>query len=100
MSTEEKKTVIDLSKMSRTELEDAYAQPYIRCLSAESRAERFLEEYKLSRDKYCGKSSEKNILGQYSIYDYIDKPKAEEIPLTKDEADPGELLRLFMPSLD
>ena len=92
MSTEEKKTVIDLSSMSRTELEDAFAQLYIRYLSAEARAERFLEEFKISQAKHFDRSSERNILGQYSIYDYIDKPKADEILLTKDEAELKDLV--------
>ena len=65
------KKVIDLSKMSRTELEKQYMELYTRCALAEAKADRFLEEYRLSQERRFGKSSEKGIAGQMTIADYM-----------------------------
>ena len=62
---------IDLSKMSRSELENAYVELYTRCAVAEARADRFLEEYKIAQQKRFGRSSEKGITGQITIAEYL-----------------------------
>ena len=61
---------VDLSKYSRSELEQEYMKLYIKCAQAEAKAERFLEDFKLAQDKRFGKSSEKNIEGQMSLSDF------------------------------
>ena len=65
------KKTIDLSKMSRTELEHGYMELYTRCAIAEAKADRFLEEYRLSQERRFGKSSEKGIAGQMTIAEYM-----------------------------
>jgi hypothetical protein len=57
--------------MSRTELEKGYMELYTRCALAEAKADRFLEEFRLSQERRFGKSSEKGIAGQMTIADYM-----------------------------
>ena len=63
--------VIDLSKMSRAELEKGYMEIYTKWTIAEAKAERFLEEYRLSQERRFGRSSEKGIVGQMTIAEYM-----------------------------
>lgn len=75
-----KPTVVDLSKMSREELEDAYVQLYTRCAVAEAKADRFLEEYRLSQQRRFGRSSEQGVAGQYSLTDFMKSNHTQPIP--------------------
>ena len=65
------KKVIDLSKMTREELEKGYMDLYTRCAIAEAKADRFLDEYRLAQARRFGKSSEKGIAGQMTIAQYM-----------------------------
>ena len=64
MRIREKATPIDLSNLSRKDLEDAYVKLYIECESAKAKTDWYKEQYELSKAKLFGKSSEKNIPGQ------------------------------------
>ena len=84
---------IDLSKMSRTELEDEFIKLYPRCSLAEARADRFLEEIRLAMQKRYGRSSEKGFTGQLSLFDTLDcgHSQADE-KLPEDEKEIMELV--------
>ena len=60
---------IDLSNLSRKELEDAYIKLNIECESAKAKTDWYKEQYELSKSKLFGRSSEKNIPGQLSFDD-------------------------------
>ena len=69
MRTREKIAKIDLSNLSRKELEDAYVKLHIECESAKAKTDWYKEQYELSKSKLFGRSSEKNIPGQLSFDD-------------------------------
>ncbi len=87
---------IDLSSMSRTELEDEFIKLYTRCSIAEARADRFLEQIRLSMQRKYGRSSEKDFAGQLSIFDFIDSDKTDvdksQEKLPEDEKEIRELV--------
>lgn len=89
-----KPRVVDLSGMSRTELEDEYIKLYTRCTIAEAKADRFLEEIRRSRAKRYGSSSEKNFAGQLTIFDLLGKEeeKADPEEGLNDESEIRELV--------
>ncbi len=69
----EKIEQIDLSKLSRSELEDEFIKLYERCTAAEARAEHFMEEFRIAMQKRFGRSSEKEISDQITIAEYMKK---------------------------
>lgn len=76
---------IDLSRMSRAELEDEFIKLYTRCSLAEAKTDRLLEEIRLAMQKRYGRSTEKEIAGQLSLFD---APEDKQIP--EDEKLPKE----------
>ena len=70
MSNKLKRSVIDLSKYSRDELESEYIKLYGKYLQAEAKADRYEENFKISQQQRFGRSSEKNIAGQMSLADF------------------------------
>ena len=84
---------IDLSKMSRAELEDEFIKLYTRCSIAEAKADRFLEEMRLAMQKRYGRSSEKGFAGQLSLFDPVDNEHAHaDEKLPEDEKQIRELV--------
>ena len=84
---------IDLSKMSRAELEDEFIKLYTRCSIAEAKADRFLEEMRLAMQKRYGRSSEKGFAGQLSLFDTVDNEHAHaDEKLPEDEKQIRELV--------
>lgn len=69
MKTREKVTPVDLSNLSRKELEEAYVKLHIECESAKAKTDWYKEQYELSKAKLFGISSEKSIPGQLSFDD-------------------------------
>ena len=95
----EKIEQIDLSKLSRSELEDEFIKLYERCTAAEARAEHFLEEFRIAMQKRYGRSSEKEISGQITIAEYMEKEfgtafesTSEDENLPNDEKEVRELI--------
>lgn len=82
---------IDLSKMSRSELEDEFIKLYTRCSLAEAKVDRFLEELRLGMSRRYGRSSEKDILGQLSFSDLMKSTDKE--PTGQEPADDEEKVR-------
>ena len=78
--------VIDLSKMSREELEKGYMDLYTRCAVAEAKADRFLDEYRLAQARRFGKSSEKGIVGQMTIAEYMKGETTSSTDLANESA--------------
>ncbi len=62
---------IDLSRMTRVELEDEFIKLYTRCTLAEAKASLLLEEMRRTIQKRYGRSSEKGFPGQISLFDII-----------------------------
>ena len=69
---------IDLSRMSRDELEDEFIKLYTRCSLAEAKTDRLLEEIRLAMQKRYGRSTEKDITGQLSLFDAPEDEKIQE----------------------
>lgn len=69
MKTREKILPIELSNLSRKELEEAYVKLHIECESAKAKTDWYKEQYELSKAKIFGTSSEKSIPGQLSFDD-------------------------------
>jgi hypothetical protein len=63
MKTREKVTPVNVSNLSRKELEEAYLKLHIECESAKAKTDWYKEQYELSKAKQFGTSSEKNIPG-------------------------------------
>lgn len=90
---------IDLSGMTRSELEDEFIKLYTRCSLAEAKADRFLEELRRAMQRRYGRSSEKGFPGQISLFDYygIKNPSdnenlSEAEKLSEDEQEVRELV--------
>ena len=84
---------IDLSRMTRVELEDEFIKLYTRCTLAEAKASLLLEEIRRTIQKRYGRSSEKGFPGQISLFDIIknDSHQSEE-KLPEDEKEVRELV--------
>jgi hypothetical protein len=79
--------------------EDEFIKLYERCTAAEARAEHFLEEFRIAMQKRYGRSSEKEISGQITIAEYMEKEfgtafesTSEDENLPKDEKGVRELI--------
>jgi transposase len=80
MNKAEKTTTMDLTKYSRKELEDAFVKLSVEKEQAEQLLNWYKEQYKLSKQKIFGKSSEQCIDGQI-ILPIFNEAETERVPV-------------------